>query len=173
MEISVVVSLVMGLGLLVFVVIGVVFVRSARARPSQPGWRGPAPAPRPASTSAPSIGVWNAEVLGSGLLGRLGGTLGSTFGELRLAQGVLSFVPDGQTAASWSSPCAEMWATKRDVAALNGADLLLRGPMGELRCNVSTERINRMTRNPFKDLRERGYADQFMFAVQAQGARIG
>ena len=64
----------------------------------------------------------------------------------------------------------ELWATKDSVVALNGADLTLRGPMGDLRCNVSTERINRMTRNPFKDLRERGYADQFLLALRAQGA---
>jgi hypothetical protein len=172
MEISVVVSLIMGLGLLVFAVIGVVFLSSARARPSQPGWRGPVPSSAPPPASAPT-GIWNAEVLGSGLLGRLGGTLGSTFGELRLDDGVLSFVPDGQTTASWSYPCVDLYATKRSAVALNGADLTLRGPMGDLRCNVSTERINRMTRNPFKDLRERGYADQFMLALRAHGARLG
>jgi hypothetical protein len=162
MGISVVVSLIIGLGVLVFVMIGVVFAYSARARPSQPGRSGPAP-----------TGVWNAEVLGSGLIGRLGGTLGSTFGELRLDRGVLSFHPDGQSAASWSYPCAELWAAKGDLVALDGADVTLRGPMGDIRCNVSTERINRATRNPFKDLRERGYADQFLLALSEQGARIG
>ena len=167
MEISIVVSLIMGLGLVVFVVIGVVFALSARARPAQPGWRGPVPSdPGPA-------GIWHAEVLGTGLLGRLGGTLGSTFGVLRLDGGMLSFVPDGQTSAAWSYPCAELWATKESAVALNGADLTLHGPMGVLRCNVSTERINRLTRNPFKDVRERGYADQFLLALRAHGTRVG
>lgn len=172
MELSVVVALVFALGLLVFAVIGMVFGLSARARPTQPGWRGPDPSdPSPAAPGP--AGIWHAEILGSGLLGRLGGTLGSTFGELRLDSGVLSFIPDGHTTAAWSYPCAELWATKDSVVALNGADLTLRGPLGVLRCNVSTEHINRMTRNPFKDLRERGYADQFLLALHAHGARVG
>ena len=167
MDLSIVVALIIALGLLVFAGIGMIFALSARARPTQPGWRGPVPSdPGPA-------GIWHAEVLGTGLLGRLGGTLGSTFGALRLDEGVLSFVPDGQTTAAWSYPCAELWATKDSVVALNGADLTLRGPMGALRCNVSTERINRITRNPFKDLRERGYADQFLLALRGHGARVG
>ncbi len=166
MVVSIVVALIIAGALLVFALIGMIFRLSARARPSQPGWRGPAPSGEP-------DGIWHAEVLGSGLLGRLGGTLGSTFGELRLDQGMLSFVPDGQTAAAWSHPCLELLATKDSVVALNGADVTLRGPMGVLRCNVSTERINRMTRNPFKDLRERGYADQFLLALRAHGSQIG
>ena len=167
MDLSLVVALIFALGLLVFAVIGVTFFLSARGRPTQPGWRGPVPSdPGPA-------GIWHAEVLGTGLLGRLGGTLGSTFGELRLDQGVLSFFPGGQNTAAWSYPCTDLWATKASVVALNGADLMLRGPMGDLRCNVSTERINRATRNPFKDLRERGYADQFLLALRGQGARVG
>ena len=97
--VSIVVALIIALGLLVFAVIGVTFFLSARGRPTQPGWRGPVPSIREPA------GIWHAEVLGSGLLGRLGGTLGSTFGELRLDQGVLSFVPDGQTTAAWSHPC--------------------------------------------------------------------
>lgn len=162
MEFSVLVALILSAGALVFLAIGGVFLLSARRRPSSPPVSGPAP-----------DAAWNAEVLGAGVVGRLGGTLASSFGVLRLDRGVLSFVADGDTTASWSYPCAQLSAVKADITALDGADVRLRGPMGELRCNVSAERINRLTRNPFKDLRERGYADQFLMALAAHGTRIG
>jgi hypothetical protein len=45
------------------------------------------------------------------------------------------------------------------------------GPMGDLRCNVSVERINRVSRNDIKDMRERRYAEEFAGLLVAHGAR--
>ena len=43
--------------------------------------------------------------------------------------------------------------------------------MGEICCNVSVERINRMSRNSFKTIREIRHAQHFAAALRANGAR--
>ena len=158
--------------LLLLLIVGIILV-VGRSRP-QPG-RGIHPVgPGHTSGSPPGIagaaGTWNGEILGSGVLGALGGTLGSTFGTFRVSAGTLVF--DAPDAASWQLPCGQITVRKRSLFALDGADVGLQTPRGELRCNVSRERINRMSRNDLKDMRERGYADEFVQVLAANGARV-
>ena len=165
------VSLVLTIAPLVLIAaIVMIVILAARSRPVQPGPIQATSAPTPGG--APTRGgVWNAEVLGSGPLGALGGTLAATFGVFRIEGGTLSFVPEGSQVPAWQAPCAEIRVRRRSLMALDGADLELEGPMGTLRCTVSTEHINRLTRNSFKDFRERGYATGFAAELQANGAR--
>ena len=142
-------------------IIGIILF-AGRRRPEQPGW-----VPTPTGGS----GTWNAEVLGDGALGALGGTMASTFGTFRLEAGVLSFIPDQAVVPMWQVPCRELGVVRRGALSLDGADVRLTGPMGDLRCNVSVERINRVSRNDIKDMRERRYAEEFAGLLVAHGAR--
>ncbi|KRF19386.1 hypothetical protein ASG90_20435 [Nocardioides sp. Soil797] len=165
----------------------VVFSLTRRGKAEQPGWR-PASreAPRPQTSPAagsplgPSTrssggpltdghGVWNAQVMGGGLIGLLGGTLNSTFGRFVLAEGALSFLPDGSREPAWTVPCRELFFTHNGV--LSPAAVELRGPMGTVRCDVSLEHINRFTRNSAKSFREARQAQAFVQALVAHGAR--
>ena len=158
------------LGIVVLVVL-VGFTRSGKAQ--QPGWQQvPARATdNPAMAQSVGQGVWNAQILGGGFIGAMGGTLNSTFGTFHLDRGALSFVPDGATAPSWSTPCSQLGVRFSGVFA--PAAVTLRGPMGEVRCKVSVEHINRVTRNSFKSMREGRHAQAFVSALAANGARPG
>lgn len=142
-------------------IIGIILFASRR-RPEQHGW---------VATPAAGQGTWNAEVLGEGGLGVLGGTLASTFGTFRLEAGVLTFTPVDAAAPAWWAHCRDLAVGRRGLLEIDGADLRLVGPMGDLRCNVSLERINRMSRNTIKDLRERDHAAQFVEVLVGHGAR--
>lgn len=146
-----------------FVLIIGIIVIASRRRPEQVGWT-----PVPTGGGA---GTWNGEVLGDGGFGALGATLASTFGTFRLEAGVLSFTPVEAPAPAWWAHCRDLAVGRRGMLALDGADVRIVGPMGDLRCNVSTERINRMSRNTMKDLRERQYAEQFVDLLVGHGAR--
>ncbi|WP_110181930.1 hypothetical protein [Nocardioides solisilvae] len=140
-----------------------------RRRQERPGWvapAGPAGPPGQGSGHAPYTGEWNAEVLGDGLLG----VRGRTHGVIRLQQGVLTFVPDSSPAPAWSVPCHQLAA--RRLSFLDPAGLRLVGPMGDLRCNVSTERINRFSQNTAKTLREKRYAEGLVRLLHAHGAGL-
>ena len=147
---------------LLFVLIVAIIVVASRRRPEQQGW---APAP------TGGAGVWNGEVLGDGGWGALGATMASTFGTLRLEAGVLSFTPVDAPAPAWWAHCRDLSVGRRGFLELDGADVRIVGPMGDLRCNVSLERINRVSRNTMKDLRERQYAEQFVGLLLSHGAR--
>ncbi len=147
-------------------IIGII-VLAGRARP-RPGLGTLGP-----STTLNASGVWNGEVLGDGVLGATGGTLGSTFGTMRIDAGALSFTPDGATTPAWSAPCATVCGRRRTMLALNGADMELWGQSWRLRCNVSREHINRFSRNDIKSMRQRRYANEFLRALASNGARIG
>ncbi len=142
-------------------ILGIILV-AGRRRPERPGWQ---------VTAAGASGTWNAEVLGEGAIGSLGGTLASTFGTFRLEAGVLSFTPDEAVVPAWQVPCTQLGVARRGALSLDGADLRLAGPMGDLRCNVSVERINRVSRNDIKGMRERRYAAQLVDLLLAHGAR--
>lgn len=167
-DLSIVVVLVTVLPTTVVVAVVLLLVLRSRSATEQPGWR---PSGTPAAHPA-GVGRWNAEILGSGALGALGGTLGSTFGTLDLADGVLTFHPEGPPSTPWSLPCRDVVVSKRGLISLNGADVELRWPQGTLLCNVSTEKINRLVDNDLKDLRQRGHADGFLAAMHAHGARV-
>ncbi|GAA1923712.1 hypothetical protein [Nocardioides hwasunensis] len=146
---------------LVIALVVVVLVVAAVRKPVQPGWL-------PAPTGG--VGVWNAEVLGDGVVGRMGGTMTSTFGLFHLEGATLSFTPSGTTVPAWRVECRQLVVAHRAMLSLDGADVRLTGPMGDLRCNVSVERLNRVTRNNFKDLRQRRYSRDFVALLVAHGA---
>ncbi|MDN4160310.1 hypothetical protein [Nocardioides abyssi] len=148
-------------------VVGLVVLLLTRSRVAPqpvvaPGPHGPVAVPS----------TWNVQLLGTGVLGRMGSSLASTYGTLTLADGRLAFTPDGATVREWDVPCAEVWVRRQGVGPFAVASVRLYGPMGDLECNVSREHINRISANSLKDFREAGYATQFVAAAQAHGARV-
>lgn len=151
----------------VFAVILVVVLTRSRAHPAPPVL-----APAPGGGLAPAPSTWNVQVLGTGAIGAMGGSLGSTYGTLALDAGRLAFTPDDGTQPAWVVGCHEVWVRRQGVGPFAIASVRLHGPMGELACNVSREHINRWTANSLKDFRESAYAHQFVSAIQAHGARV-
>lgn len=141
-------------------------------RPPAGPARGPAgavaPPPRPGAVD----GTWNAMIAGGGVFGAMGGTINATFGRLDLAGGLLSFTRDGADTPDWSTPCTQLRVRQLGLLVAKG-DIELTGPMGTVRCTVSREHVNRFTQNGFKDLREQGYAREFVHAVLSNGAVHG
>lgn len=149
------------LGLLAIILI----VRSRRARlpslpPAAPGALGPqamVPGQWPR-------GEWNAKVDAGGFRPFSG------FGRVHLADGRLSFVPD-RGEGGWEVATAGIRAGKN--TALSSAEVWLIEPsVGQLNLTVSREHINRLSDNDFKDVRERRYADEFLYALHLSGATI-
>lgn len=155
--------------LMVGLVIGLVVLAVTRSRAPAPP---PVVAPGPDGAWVPVPSTWNVEVHGDSVIGRMGGSLASTYGVLVLDRGRLTFTVDGASAPAWSVACRDVVVRRSDAGPFAISAVRLAGPMGELRCNVSRERINRMTRNSFKSFREAGYAGQFVAAAQAHGARL-
>ncbi|MDF1704242.1 MAG: hypothetical protein P1U38_05660 [Aeromicrobium sp.] len=127
-----------------------------------------APPPRPGAVD----GTWDAMIPGGGFLGAMGGSLNATFGRIDLVGGRLAFTRDGADAPDWQVPCTHLRIRQLSALAPKG-DVELNGPMGPVRCTVSRERVNRFTQNGFKDLREQGYAREFVQAVLTNGAVHG
>ena len=127
-----------------------------------------APPPRPGALD----GTWNAMIAGGGIFGAMGGTINATFGRFDLVGGLLSFTRDAADAPDWSTPCTQLRIRQLGVLVAKG-DVELNGPRGLVRCTVSREHVNRFTQNGFKDLREQGYAREFVHAVLSHGARHG
>ncbi|MEG9227125.1 hypothetical protein [Aeromicrobium sp. Sec7.5] len=128
----------------------------------------PAPPPRPGAVD----GTWNAMIAGGGLFGAMGGTVNATFGRMDVVSGVLSFTRDGATGPDWSTPCTLLRVRQLGALVAKG-DVELNGPMGQVRCTVSREHVNRFTQNGFKDMREQGYAREFVHAALSHGAVYG
>lgn len=143
-------------------IVGLVLVVGRRRPQQHTGW---------VATADGGVRTWNGEVLGDGFIGALGGSLASTFGTFRLERGVLAFRPDDASLPGWSAECRHLAVARRGMVELDGADVLVRGPMGEVRCNVSDERINRASRNTLKTMRQRGYAQEFVDILVGHGAR--
>lgn len=164
--------IVVGWFLVLLLVVGILLV-AFKPRPQRPGWVGRAQPDAATGAGHPAgaptyAGTWNAEVLGDAGFG----VAARAYGIFHLEDGVLSFVRDGTATPVWSVPCHQLAARRRGFFELDGADVRLVGPMGELRCSVSTEHINRFSANTMKDLRERGYADEFVRLLWAHGAGI-
>lgn len=111
-------------------------------------------------------------IAGGGLFGAMGGTINATFGRIDLIGGILSFTRDGAVDPDWHAPCHQLRVRQLGALVAKG-DVELNGPMGQVRCTVSREHVNRFTQNGFKDLREQGYAREFVHAVLSHGALYG
>jgi hypothetical protein len=153
------------------VLVGLILFFTGRRRPEPGLGVAGSPGVYPGSyvPTAPAAGTWNAEILGDGVIGALGGTVSSQFGTVHVENSSMTFTPEG--GASWSLPCSNLLIGKRGFLAIDGSDVIIESPRGPLRMNVSREHINRVMENDFKDFRERGYADEFLWVLQANGAR--
>lgn len=134
----------------------VVWTRSCAAKERVPGW---IESPRHPSGV---VGAWNARILTGSV---------PAYGRLTLVGDTLSFLPGGTVAPLWSVPCASLVARKQGGGLLTGTPVRLEGPMGALECTVSVERIDRLSRNILKALRQQRYAEEFVQALWAHGAR--
>ena len=141
------------------VIVGIILLAGRRRAVEQPGV---VPSPEPA-------GRWNAQLVGGGVLGA---GIGADFGVLDVRSGHLAFVAEGEQVPRWEVPCHAVQVRKRGLISISGADLELVGPMGAVRCTVSREHINRMVTNDLKSLRERRYADELVWVLTANGARV-
>lgn len=166
---------------LFFIVLFIVIARFKRveqpgAALSDPAAMAPGPWGDAPSFGAPA-GRWNGEILGTGALGAIGSTLSSTFGVFEVRNGVMTFTPDGAAAPDWTSRCPALVVAKKGFMSFDSADVSISWQSGPgvwqtAACNVSRERINRLMDNDFKDLRERGYASEFIASLAANGARV-
>lgn len=154
--------LVMGGVVLVGALVGGILYLAGRRRP-QPGL-GPVPVPG-------GGGEWNASIVDPRVR-TVGADLAATHGRLRVADGRLTFTPEGATGPAWSVPCREVTVRTASFFSLDGADVELHGAWGVMRCTVSRERINRFVGNDFKTLRERTYGRELAVAMAQQGARF-
>lgn len=154
-----------GVGLVFALVLAILLVVALDKKVEQPG----AVPPAALAPGAAPYGRWNAQIVGEGLLGP---GIGAHFGVLDVTDRHLAFVPDGATGPEWRVPCDSVQIRKRGLVNLDGADLELAGPMGTLRCSVSREHLNRVMTNDFKTIRERGYADELVAVLAANGARV-
>ena len=151
--ITVAVAIAIGAPLFILGVLAII-VFAGRARP-QPGL-GP---------SSATTGEWNAQIIKSAL----GGTLTAVPGRFRIEQARLSFFPRGESVPQWQVPCVEIAAHANTAFATAGVELWL--PSGHLRCNVSREHINVLSRNTIKSMREPIYYREFVGVLVANGAR--
>ncbi|NYG58155.1 hypothetical protein BJ980_001078 [Nocardioides daedukensis] len=119
----------------------------------------------------PPIGTWNAQILAGHLIGVLGGTAGSQNGRFEVAQGLLHFRPTGATKPAWTLPCGQLRA--RAHGMLSTAGVTLWTAQGEIRCNVSREKINIWVDNDIKEMRQPAYAREFVEVLHANGAGWG
>jgi hypothetical protein len=141
------------------VVVGVVALVVVRSRPALP-----APPPSGGAGGGSTASTWFAQ---------LGGGPGATYGTFSVDDGHLAFVPAGAATPTWVVACRDLWVRRQGVGPFAITAVRLRGPMGEVACNVSREHINRFMTNSAKTFRESAYAGQFVAALEAQGARPG
>lgn len=148
---------------LFIVLIATIILLSGRARPQvgMGAW---------ADDDADGVaGRWNAQILDPGFVGSLGGSLGAVHGVFDVRAGQLAFFADDSPTPAWVVRCVELSARPNSAFATFG--VLLTSPQGQLRCNVSRESINRVSRNTIKTLREAQYYREFVDVLVANGAR--
>lgn len=143
-----------------FLLVGIILVIAFKPRPQEDlGVR------FVGSSAYPNEGTWNAFLH----KGHLGGTLGGRKGRFDVTGGFLQFVPEGSPVPEWSLLCSEVGVYAGTGFVSHGVTLYL--PSGELRCTVSREHINILSRNTAKTFRERGYGQEFKGVLIANGAR--
>lgn len=121
----------------------------------------------PAAPPPQAVGRWNAQVSTGAVLV----APGSGLGFLRLENGWLGFHENGSVEPTWIVPATSLRAGKNSLLARN--EVWLDHPrLGRLNLTVSHEHINQWMRNDLKDLRERGYADEFLWLLHHAGAVV-
>ena len=113
-------------------------------------------------------GTWNVMIHAESVVGAMGGTFGATTGRFDLAEGTLTYRPDDASHEGWTVACTDLVAARGLARPVR-----LDGPMVTVHCTVSTEKINRYSKNSLKSMRELRYAREFTQALGAYGARAG
>lgn len=160
-----------GIGALPLVAVGLVLLLWLRTRrPRRPASVGRAVAAAgydPAAPPPQPVGRWNAQVARSGTFT----APGSGLGHVRLENGWLGFHENGTEAPTWLEPVTSLRAGKNSMLARNEV-WLESARLGRLDLTVSHEGINQWMTNDLKDLRERGYADEFLWLLHHAGAQV-
>lgn len=120
----------------------------------------------PARAPERPVGQWNARVTPQGKLPILG-----EGGQIRIDNGWLGFHFEGAEQPSWIVPTTHVRAGKNSLLAQS--EVWIETPTtGRLNVTVSHEHINLLMDNDFKDLRERRYADEFLWLLHQSGAQL-
>lgn len=120
----------------------------------------------PARPPARPVGQWNVRVSPQGTLPLLGGG-----GQIRIDNGWLGFHPEGAEQPAWIVPTTQVRAGKNSMLAQSEV-WLESAQTGRVNLTVSHEHINLFVNNDFKDLRERRYADEFLWLLHQSGAQV-
>lgn len=122
----------------------------------------------PSSPPPWPVGQWNAQLSpGHGVA-----LPGVGQGTLRVENGWLGFHPGGPAGPpQWIVPAHQVRAGKNSVLAKQ--EVWLETPAtGRVNATVSHEHINQVLRNDLKDLRERSYADEFLWVLHQSGGTV-
>lgn len=120
----------------------------------------------PARPPTSPVGQWNARVSAQGTL-----PISGSGGQIRLENGWLGFHSEGAVAPTWIVPANQVRAGKNSMLAQSEV-WIESGATGRLNLTVSHEHINLIMNNDFKDLRERRYADEFLWMLHQSGAQV-
>lgn len=147
--------------------VALVFLRTRRPRvPASVDRAVRAAGADPAAAPDRPVGQWNAQVTPQGSLPLFQG-----LGVVRVENGWLGFHAEGAAAPTWMVATTEVRAGKNSL--LSPSEVWLESPQtGRVNLTVSHEHINQVVRNDLKDLRERGYADEFLWVLHQSGAQV-
>ena len=121
----------------------------------------------PANPPERPVGQWNAEVTPQGRLPLVAGRRGV----LRIENGWVGFHHEGADEPTWLVAANRVRAGRNTM--LNQSEVWFESePTGRVNLTVSHEHINRFMDNDFKDLRERRYADEFLWLLAQSGAVV-
>lgn len=120
----------------------------------------------PSRPPARPAGQWNARVSAEGTL-----PLAGEGGHVRIDNGWLGFHPDGAPQPSWIVPTSHVRAGRNSMLAQSEV-WVESERTGRLNLTVSHEHINLLMGNDLKDLRERRYADEFLWLLHQSGALV-
>lgn len=158
------------MGAFPLVVVGIVLLLWLRTRaPKVPTSTAQAVAAAGHDPSRPPVrpvGQWNARVSDPGSLPITG-----SGGHIRIDNGWLGFHPDGAQRPQWIVPTTRVRAGKNSMLAQSEV-WLETAETGRINLTVSHEHINLIMGNDFKDLRERRYADEFLWLLHQSGAQV-
>ena len=120
----------------------------------------------PALPTALPVGQWNARVSAHGTL-----PIAGSGGQLRVENGWLGFHSADAVAPTWLVPANQVRAGGNSMLAQSEV-WIESAETGRLNLTVSHEHINLIMGNDFKDIRERRYADEFLWMLHQCGAAV-
>lgn len=121
----------------------------------------------PANPPTTAVGQWNAEVTREGHLPLTSGRRGT----IRVENGWVGFHEAAAVEPTWIVPANQVLAGKNSLLAQSEV-WFVSPATGRVNLTVSHEHINRFMDNDLKDLRERRYADEFLWLLAHAGAAV-